>query len=193
MDGTHIIINFNNRICLIAGGGRGAKIKAKALKKGGARLRIIAPKISEELKAVADETDEREYIKGDSEGVFAVYALTDSDEQNRIIKEDARNSGALVGGEDFTIESSFRGENMSASVSTGYPKLSSMLMSEMMKYDKISGILKKFRADVLRKVTDRGQREKILDAAVDNRLISRGLEDPQWYKGEIYRMLVYNS
>lgn len=193
MDGTHIIINFNNRICLIAGGGRGAKIKAKALKKGGARLRIIAPKISEELKAVADETDEREYIKGDSEGVFAVYALTDSDEQNRIIKEDARNSGALVGGEDFTIESSVRGENMSASVSTGYPKLSSMLMSEMMKYDKISGILKNFRADVLRRVTDRGQRAKILDAAVDKRLISRGLEDPQWYKGEIYRILVDNS
>ena len=193
MDGTHIIINFNNRICLIAGGGRGAKIKAKALKKGGARLRIIAPKISEELKAVADETDEREYIKGDSEGVFAVYALTDSDEQNRIIKEDARNSGALVGGEDFAIESSVRGENMSASVSTGYPKLSSMLMSEMMKYDKISGILKNFRADVLRRVTDRGQRAIILDAAVDKRLISRGLEDPQWYKGEIYRILVDNS
>ncbi len=193
MDGTHIIINFNNRICLIAGGGRGAKIKAKALKKGGARLRIIAPKISEELKAVADETDELEYIKGDSEGVFAVYALTDSDEQNRIIKEDARNSGALVGGEDFAIESSVRGENMSASVSTGYPKLSSMLMSEMMKYDKISGILKNFRADVLRRVTDRGQRAIILDAAVDKRLISRGLEDPQWYKGEIYRILVDNS
>lgn len=193
MDGTHIIINFNNRICLIAGGGRGARIKAKALKKGGARLRIIAPTISEELKAVADETVEREYIKGDSEGVFAVYALTDSDEQNRIIKEDARSSGALVGGEDFTIESSFRGENMSASVSTGYPKLSSMLMSEMMKYDTISGILKNFRADVLRRVTDRGQRAIILDAAVDNRLVSRGLEDPQWYKGEIYRILVDNS
>lgn len=192
MDGTHIIINFNNRICLIAGGGRGAKIKAKALKEGGARLRIIAPNISEELKAAADETMEREYIKGDSKGVFAVFALTDSDEQNRIIKEDARSNGALVGGEDFTIESSFKGENMSAAVSTGYPKLSVMLMSEMMKYDKISGILKKFRADVLKTVTDRGQRAQILDAAVDKKLILLGLDDPEGYKKQIYKIFEDN-
>ncbi|MGN0163539.1 MAG: bifunctional precorrin-2 dehydrogenase/sirohydrochlorin ferrochelatase [Candidatus Ornithomonoglobus sp.] len=185
-------LNVNNRLCVIIGGGRGAYIKAKRLVNAGARVRIIAEISDWRTEGLGAETVIKSYDKSDLEGAFAVFALTGDEALNRRIAEDARAADALVcyGGEgDFEVAASESGRNICAAVTTGYPKLSAMLIRDIMKYDELCGILCEYRGRVIAEVKDSAEKDRLLSVAVTEEMLRLGLENPQAFKEKLKRAI----
>lgn len=134
--GYMINLNIENKLCVIVGGGRGAEIKLRGLKEAGAYVRIVAPKISSAAAELADESMYTEYESSVIEGAVLVYAMTDNDEVNRKLVEDARERNIHVcrGSDgDFTVPAVRKGRNMTVAVSTGNPKLSVKIVERIIK------------------------------------------------------------
>lgn len=95
------------RECLLVGAGTVALKKARKLLAAGARLRVAAPKISPEFRALAAagkiELREREFLPEDAAGAFLVVAATNDAATNSAVLRAARERGAaLVCAADFS-------------------------------------------------------------------------------------------
>lgn len=94
-----VTLQLAGRLVLVAGGGGVAHRKAAALHDAGARLRIVAPELSDELRDLARACDaelrERPYAPADLEGAFMAVAATSDDAVNAAIVEDARQARVL--------------------------------------------------------------------------------------------------
>ena len=186
--GCPVILKLSGRLCVIAGGGRGAVIKARTLIRSGARLRIIADTVSDELEGMGAEIVRRRWMTGDAEGAFLVFALTGDDKTDNDIKREAKNAGALEGGEDIRFPACAEGENIRAFVSTGYPKLSARLMRDILRYDEICGLLKAFREEVNGLPADHETRGTALEAAVTDEALEAARLGAENYKEYLDRI-----
>jgi precorrin-2 dehydrogenase / sirohydrochlorin ferrochelatase len=96
---------------LVVGGGAVAARKARALAEAGATVRVIAPTVSEELRALADgrpvSIEQREYAAGDIADATLVVAATDSRAVNARVAADAHELRRLVNVADAPHEGSF--------------------------------------------------------------------------------------
>jgi precorrin-2 dehydrogenase/sirohydrochlorin ferrochelatase len=96
---------------LVVGGGTVASRKTAAMLEAGARVRVVAPAVSDAMRAIADagrvELIERRYERGDIDDAQLVVAATDDRHVNAAITEDARNSNRLVNVADAPTEGSF--------------------------------------------------------------------------------------
>ncbi len=94
MDYFPVFLDLKNRLCLLIGGGEVATRKGRMLAKAGARLRIVAPEISVELRELAEknqgELHEREYLSSDLRDCVLAIAATDSESLNKKISADAQ-------------------------------------------------------------------------------------------------------
>jgi siroheme synthase-like protein len=86
---------------VIVGGGAVAARKARSLLAAGARVRIIAPHPSAEVRALASAEGqctliERSYAPGDLDRATFVVAATDQRDVNARVAADARQAGRLV-------------------------------------------------------------------------------------------------
>lgn len=94
MDYFPVFLDLKNRLCLLVGGGEVATRKGRMLAKAGARLRIVAPEISTELRELAARSDgelcERGYRAGDLQGCVLAIAATDDESLNESISSDAQ-------------------------------------------------------------------------------------------------------
>lgn len=94
MDYFPIFLDLKNRLCLLVGGGDVATRKGRMLAKAGARLRIVAPEISAELRELAvknnGELHEREYQRSDLQDCVLAIAATDIELLNEKISADAQ-------------------------------------------------------------------------------------------------------
>jgi uroporphyrin-III C-methyltransferase/precorrin-2 dehydrogenase/sirohydrochlorin ferrochelatase len=94
MDYFPIFLDLKNRLCLLVGGGDIATRKGRLLAKAGARLRIVAPIISDELRELVannnGEIFEREYQASDLTDCFIAIAATDIEPLNEKISQDAQ-------------------------------------------------------------------------------------------------------
>ncbi|RYY01875.1 MAG: uroporphyrinogen-III C-methyltransferase [Gammaproteobacteria bacterium] len=94
MDYFPIFLDLKNRRCLLVGGGDIATRKGRLLSKAGARLRIVAPKISDELRELVAKNNgeifEREYQSTDLNDCFIATAATDIEPLNKKISQDAQ-------------------------------------------------------------------------------------------------------
>lgn len=94
MDYFPVFLDLKNRLCLLIGGGEVATRKGRMLAKAGARLRIVAPDISAELRELAEknqgELHEREYQSSDLRDCVLAIAATDSESLNKKISADAQ-------------------------------------------------------------------------------------------------------
>lgn len=94
MDYFPVFLDLKNRLCLLIGGGEVATRKGRMLAKAGARLRIVAPEISVELRELAEknqgELHEREYQSSDLRDCVLAIAATDSESLNKKISADAQ-------------------------------------------------------------------------------------------------------
>ena len=92
-----VFLDVRDRLCVIVGGGQVAEGKVAALLESGARICIISPEVTNEVRDMADSgalsLEEREYRDGDLEGAFIAIAATDDPALNeRIVHEaTARN------------------------------------------------------------------------------------------------------
>lgn len=97
---------------VVVGGGRVATRKAVAFLAAGARVRVVAPAISGELREKADMNDRlqlstRAYDAGDLDGATLVVAATDDGKVNERVVADARAAGKLVNRADLAADGNF--------------------------------------------------------------------------------------
>lgn len=89
-----VFLDLKNRLCLLVGGGDIATRKGRLLSKAGARLRVVAPEISSELRELValnnGELHEREYQTDDLNDCVIAIAATDIESLNEQISNDAK-------------------------------------------------------------------------------------------------------
>lgn len=100
MDFLPIFLNIKDRKCLLVGGGEVAARKAALLTRAGARLCVVAPFVSEQLKSACDplSTDylETEFHDTHLEGAVLAIAATDDASVNQQVSQAAREKGIPV-------------------------------------------------------------------------------------------------
>jgi siroheme synthase-like protein len=102
---VHLILE--GRRCLVVGGGSVAARKAESLLASGAAVHVIAPNVSDEVKALPVTFDERPYHHGDADGYRLVIAATDDSDVNRAVYLDGEAAGVWVNGADDPVHCSF--------------------------------------------------------------------------------------
>ena len=111
MSGFPILVEGTALRVLMVGGGSVASRKAAALIESGARLRVIAPVLSDAMRAFASEDSveliERRYARGDIGDAQLVVAATDDPAVNAAVSADARAANRLVNVADAPAEGSF--------------------------------------------------------------------------------------
>ena len=127
---------LDGRQCLVVGGGKIALRKVEGLLACGARVRVVAPRITRELRML-DEVmfDERPWRPDDLAGVWLVIAATDDPAVNGAVFDAGQRAGIWVNGADdpahcsFTLPSVVRRGDLQVAVSTGgrSPALASWL------------------------------------------------------------------
>lgn len=95
-----VFLNVRAQNCLVVGGGEVACRKALLLDRAGARLRVVAPRVNENLESLviagAGELRLREFRESDLDGVFLVVAATDDEAVNAAVSVAAKNRGLPV-------------------------------------------------------------------------------------------------
>jgi uroporphyrin-III C-methyltransferase/precorrin-2 dehydrogenase/sirohydrochlorin ferrochelatase len=120
-----ITLKLTDRPCLVVGGGYVALQKVRVLAAAGARIRLVAPVVAAELRALAAcDIAERPFAPDDLTGVAFVIAATDDPALNDQIYQLAHRRGVLVNVVDdparcdFLFPSILRRGELSIAVST---------------------------------------------------------------------------
>jgi precorrin-2 dehydrogenase/sirohydrochlorin ferrochelatase len=112
--------------CLVVGGGRVAAGKAAGLRRCGARVHVVAPRVDDEVRSVDGVTwDERPYRPGEAAAYRLVMTATDDPQVTAAVSSDAQASGVWVNAADdpahctFTLPAVARRGPLTVAVSTG--------------------------------------------------------------------------
>lgn len=125
-----VFLDIEGRRVLVVGGGPVGTEKIEKLVAHGARVRVVAPTITPEIKemiAAGDilEYHERSYHPDDLDGCFLVIAATNLDAINRMVWQDAEARGMVCNIVDvpplcnFIVPSIVRRGELAIAVSTG--------------------------------------------------------------------------
>jgi precorrin-2 dehydrogenase/sirohydrochlorin ferrochelatase len=137
------LVNLTHSLCLVVGGGEIAERKVHALLDADARVRVIAPVVTDELADLARggkiEWLARAYRSGDLADAFLVIAATDDPPINRAIAQDARAKGLLINIVDdpdygnFIAPAVVRRGDLAIAISTGgdVPALAGHLRAQL--------------------------------------------------------------
>ncbi len=140
-----IFLNIQGKKCVVAGGGKVALRKIKALLDHGANVTVISPRphpdIAKMFKRKRIHLVQRDYKAGDLKAAAVALACTDTKEINRKVADEARKAGVLVNvaddpeQSDFIIPSSFRRGDLTVAVSTSgvSPALAKKIRSKLEK------------------------------------------------------------
>lgn len=92
MDYLPLFFDLKAKPCLIVGGGTIATRKARLLHKAGAKLHVVAPKVSEELEKLVAASNgkvfKQEYDQTFLDDVILVISATDIDAVNSVVAAD---------------------------------------------------------------------------------------------------------
>jgi len=92
-------LDIQNRNCLVVGGGGVGTRKVKTLLDCGARVTLVSPKVSPQLRDLAASGDiilkERSYQSDDLSNMFLVIGATDDEKLNKQINSDADRLNTL--------------------------------------------------------------------------------------------------
>jgi precorrin-2 dehydrogenase/sirohydrochlorin ferrochelatase len=120
-----IFLDLRAKPVLVVGGGKVALRKTKGLLEAGARITIIAPNVSDELRGRDVTLIEREYQSGDCNGHALIFAATSSREVNAQIGREASALGIPANIADapeecgFIVPARFADGDVQIAVSTG--------------------------------------------------------------------------
>ena len=111
MSGFPILVEGSAIDVLVVGGGTVASRKAAVLIDAGARVRVVAPQVSDALRALASADRvlllERRYERGDIGDAHLVVAATDDRAVNAAVTADAHAAARLVNVADAPADGSF--------------------------------------------------------------------------------------
>jgi precorrin-2 dehydrogenase/sirohydrochlorin ferrochelatase len=138
-----INLNITGQLCVVIGGGAVATRKITSLLPCDARVRVISPKISPEIKKLTDRNNlewiPRGYRNGDLQGAILAFALTDNPEVQRQITTEAKEHGIPVNIADnpgactFQTAATIRRGELLIAISTGggSPALAATIRKEL--------------------------------------------------------------
>jgi precorrin-2 dehydrogenase / sirohydrochlorin ferrochelatase len=130
------------RRCLVVGGGKVAARKVAGLRACGADVHVVAPEVSDEIRAEAGVTfEERPYRRGEVAGYRLVISATDDRAVSEAVSSDAEEAGVWVNAADdpalcsFTLPSVVRRGPLLVTVATGghSPALATWLRARLEK------------------------------------------------------------
>ncbi len=111
MDYFPAFLNLRDRPCLVVGGGDIALRKARLLDSAGARLTVVAPRLSDELLGLLErkghQYQRREVISTDVPGNWLVVSATGDPAVERCVYRYATDSGVFCNGVDDIDNCSF--------------------------------------------------------------------------------------
>ena len=96
MDYLPITLRINNARILIVGGGRVATHKATILHRFTSHARVVAPVISDELKALPFTCEERAFTTADLNDTDVLFVCTGNRELNAAIRQEAHSRHILT-------------------------------------------------------------------------------------------------
>ncbi len=184
MDYLPVFQKIDGRLCLVVGGGVVGARKAGVLLEAGARVRVVAPEIDDELKAQANvEAVLARFEPQHLEGVALVIAATNDRAVNKQVSELAQARNIPVNVVDDPELCSFimpaimdRSPLMVAFSSGGAsPVLTRMMRGKLetvipQNYSKLAGFAERFREEVKQRVTNPAKRrifwENVFDGVV---------------------------
>ena len=132
-----IMLNIDNKKCVVVGGGTVALRKAKKLIDCGGNVTVISPEFTDGFDGF--NKIQKEYEKTDLNGAFLVTAATDDKKLNRKITADAREMKILayavddMSASDFILPASKTVGDITVAASTNgkYPFLAKRLCDEI--------------------------------------------------------------
>ncbi|HCG91872.1 MAG TPA: siroheme synthase [Dehalococcoidia bacterium] len=162
-----VYLNLKGKKVLIIGGGEIAAGKVPALQESEATIEIISPIVTDAIKEYAAsgavKWTEREYIKGDLDGVFVCIAATNVRKVNQMIFDEADEKAVLLNVVDDTPFCSFiapaivKKGPVTLAISTGgvSPALArkfreSLTVDPVLDWSNLSEVLSKARNEVKR-------------------------------------------
>ncbi len=179
-----IYLDLKGTLCLVVGGGAVAERKTEALSAAGAVVRVVSPRLTPALEALAESGEIQAvrdvYAARHLEGVRLVFAATDDRRVNAQVAADAAARGLPVNVADAPEEGSFivpsvvrRGE-FCLSLSTGgnSPLLAARLCDELEarfgpEYGDLVELLGAMRSYIKAKSQDSAHRKQALAGLVD--------------------------
>ncbi len=126
-----ILLNIQDRLVAVIGGGEVALRKVKDLLEAGARMRIVSPQFHPEIESLAASHPgrialvRRRYEPGDLAGTALAFSTTDSPGVNRAVFAEAEERGIFLNAVDdppncsFIVPSTTRKGGLIIAVSTG--------------------------------------------------------------------------
>jgi len=174
----------------VIGGGEVAERKIKSLLDTGAKITVIAPEVTENIRLLADQKrvllKQRHFADYDIEGKFLVFVSTDSDKANRRASRLAKEKGILVNCVDtpeecdFFAPSFFRRGSLTFAVSTGgkIPVLAKKIKNEIqLSYTEVFAEYVDLLATVREKIIKENylnpqEKKKLLKTLIDSDLLS---------------------
>jgi precorrin-2 dehydrogenase/sirohydrochlorin ferrochelatase len=183
-----ISLDLNGKYCLVVGGGQVAERKVHSLLECGARVKVVSPGISPELKdLVAKEAISYRpgrYRVLDLEGVFLVIGATDREKVNRQISDDCLKRNLLVNIVDdpakgnFYVPATVNRGSLNIAISTGgkSPLLARKIREELEEmygpqYGEFLDLLGVLRVKLLR-LTGNIDKMKIMESFFNREIIT---------------------
>ena len=171
-----ILLNIQDKKCLVVGGGNVAWRKVCSLKEAGARVTVVSPEFCPEMeKETGIERIQQKYEEGFLNGVLVVVASTDDEEVNKKVYYDAVKRGILVNVVDrpefcsFIVPATISRGDLSISISTGgaSPALARNIRESLEKqfgdeYGEFAKLLSETRRKILSEISDESIRRDIL-------------------------------
>ncbi|MGI6330605.1 MAG: precorrin-2 dehydrogenase/sirohydrochlorin ferrochelatase family protein [Zhaonellaceae bacterium] len=179
-----LFIDLQDKLCVVIGGGKVATRKVGSLAGFGAKIKVVSPKLTEQLEELERkkiiEVVKRGYHEGDLKGAFMAIAATSDKELNGKIHEYAIQHNIFVDVADcpqkctFIFPSTVRRGDLIVGISTsgGYPTLAKRVrktIDELLprEYGSMLEILKGFRSRASAEIKDQGKRKEMLGRIMD--------------------------
>lgn len=178
-----IMLNIENKTCLIVGGGEIAYRKTLELIEYGASITLVSPSVNKDIKLLLENKSinyiQDRYDKVYLENVYIVIASTNDSKVNNEVFRDCTEKRILVNVVDepkncsFIVPSKIRRGDLTISISTNgkSPTLCRYIREELeKKYDEdyalYLDILGDVRKEVIHKVKDFSKKKEIFDIII---------------------------
>ena len=202
-----INLNIAGQLCVVIGGGGVATRKITSLLLCDARVRVISPEISPEIKQLLDKNNlewiSRIYMTGDLQEAILAFALTDNPEVQRQIATEAKEQGIPVNIADnpgactFQTAATIRRGELLITISTGggSPALAATIRKEMeLHYGPEYGDLVKLLTEIRQLTVGQGssqEKHKLLFERIIQTNILSLLKKKEWQllQEQLYKIL----
>lgn len=203
-----IMLNIENKQCIVVGGGAVAERKVQSLIEYGAEVTVISPGITEGLRAMVDQhkirwTD-RSYQRGDLRDGYLIYVATNDPKVNQSCRWEAEEFNLMINVVDvpelcdFIVPAVHRQGSLTLTVSTDgkSPMLSRRIKEDLKKqygprYNQLLDILGEIRKRALVEIKDINCRKQLFHSLIyntgDEYISQQDLIERMWLRYEAFK------